>query len=103
MEATKEIPGRKRNKNHVILKFVLAFLVITLLTILAYQTDVAQFFLCKKRLVSFLESLGPGSFAGFILLQAFQVIAAPIPGDATGLLAATFTARGSEYSIPPSG
>ena len=86
MEAAQENPGKKKSKNHVILKFVLALLVIALLTILAYQTDFIQFFLSKKRLVCFLESLGPGSFAGFIILQAFQVIAAPIPGDVTGLL-----------------
>ncbi|MCE5336634.1 MAG: VTT domain-containing protein [Desulfobacteraceae bacterium] len=37
-------------------------------------------------MVGFLDSLGPWSFAGFILLQAFQVVAAPIPGDVTGFL-----------------
>lgn len=40
----------------------------------------------KERLKAFLNSLGPLSFAGFILLQAFQVIAAPIPGEVTGFL-----------------
>jgi len=33
-----------------------------------------------------LDSLGPLSFIGFILLQAAQVVAAPIPGEVTGLL-----------------
>ncbi len=33
-----------------------------------------------------LDSLGPLSFIGFILLQAIQVVAAPIPGEVTGLL-----------------
>lgn len=33
-----------------------------------------------------LDSLGPLSFLGFILLQSAQVVAAPIPGEVTGLL-----------------
>ncbi len=74
------------NKNHVILKFVLAFLVIVLLSIIVYQTGLFHFFLSKKRLIHFLNSLGPWSFAGFIFLQIFQVVVAPVPGDVTGLL-----------------
>ncbi len=73
-------------KNHAILKLLLAILIIALLTILIYQTDLVKFFLSKKRVVGFLESLGPWSFVGFILIQAFQVVAAPIPGDVTGFL-----------------
>ncbi len=73
-------------KNHVILKFTLVVLVIALLTIICYETGLVRFFLSKKHLASFLESLGPWSFAGFIFLQAFQVVAAPVPGDLTGLL-----------------
>ena len=34
----------------------------------------------------FIRSLGAWGFAGFILIQAFQVVAAPIPGEATGVL-----------------
>jgi uncharacterized membrane protein YdjX (TVP38/TMEM64 family) len=34
----------------------------------------------------FLDSLGPWAFAGFIVLQTLQVVAAPIPGEVTGLL-----------------
>lgn len=36
--------------------------------------------------MSFLKSLGPLSFIGFVLLQAAQVVIAPIPGEVTGLL-----------------
>jgi uncharacterized membrane protein YdjX (TVP38/TMEM64 family) len=35
---------------------------------------------------AFLESLGPASFLGFIFLQVLQVVAAPIPGEVTGIL-----------------
>lgn len=37
-------------------------------------------------MLSFLDSLGPLAFAGFIVLQAAQVVVAPIPGEVTGLL-----------------
>ncbi|MBI5407959.1 MAG: TVP38/TMEM64 family protein [Nitrospirae bacterium] len=40
----------------------------------------------RERVSAFLDSLGPLSFFGFILLQAVQVIAAPIPGEVTGFL-----------------
>jgi uncharacterized membrane protein YdjX (TVP38/TMEM64 family) len=37
-------------------------------------------------LLHFLDSLGPLAFFGFIFLQSAQVVAAPIPGEVTGLL-----------------
>jgi len=40
----------------------------------------------REKVKGFLDSLGPFSFFGFILLQAIQVIAAPIPGEVTGFL-----------------
>ncbi|MBI5741543.1 MAG: TVP38/TMEM64 family protein [Nitrospirae bacterium] len=40
----------------------------------------------RERVEAFLDSLGPLSFAGFILLQVLQVVAAPVPGEATGFL-----------------
>lgn len=40
----------------------------------------------RERLRAFIDSLGMWGFAGFILLQVVQVVAAPIPGEATGLL-----------------
>ncbi len=40
----------------------------------------------RERVRAFLASLGPLSFLGFILLQALQVIAAPVPGEVTGVL-----------------
>lgn len=35
---------------------------------------------------AFVDSFGPLGFVGFILLQTAQVVAAPIPGEVTGLL-----------------
>ena len=40
----------------------------------------------RARLIAWIQSLGPWGFAGFILLQVIQVVAAPIPGEATGVL-----------------
>ena len=40
----------------------------------------------RDRLKSFLDSLGPLSFIGFIILQMLQVVAAPIPGEVTGFI-----------------
>jgi uncharacterized membrane protein YdjX (TVP38/TMEM64 family) len=51
-----------------------------------YKTGAFQFFMDRKRITSFLDSLGPVSFLGFIFLQTLQVVAAPIPGEVTGLI-----------------
>jgi uncharacterized membrane protein YdjX (TVP38/TMEM64 family) len=51
-----------------------------------YKTGAFQFFMDRKRIMSFLDSLGPVSFLGFILLQTLQVVAAPIPGEVTGFI-----------------
>lgn len=44
----------------------------------------------REKVESFLDSLGPLSFVGFILLQIFQVVAAPIPGEVTGFIGGYF-------------
>lgn len=86
MESEQPNGNAKRNKNHVILKFCFALGVILALTYIAYASGLIHFFLSKHRLSHFLDSLGSWSFAGFIALQAFQVVAAPIPGDVTGFI-----------------
>ncbi|MEW6110392.1 MAG: VTT domain-containing protein [Nitrospirota bacterium] len=40
----------------------------------------------REKVKFFLDSLGSLSFAGFILLQTFQVVAAPVPGEVTGFI-----------------
>jgi len=55
-------------------------------TFLLYKSGAFQFFMDRERLQGFLKSLGPLSFIGFIILQALQVIAAPVPGEVTGLI-----------------
>jgi len=56
------------------------------LVVILYETGAFRFFMSRERLRAFLDSLGMWGFAGFILLQVVQVVAAPIPGEATGLL-----------------
>jgi uncharacterized membrane protein YdjX (TVP38/TMEM64 family) len=51
-----------------------------------YQSDMWRLFVSKKRMLHFLDSLGPWSFVGFIVVQVLQVVVAPIPGEVTGLL-----------------
>lgn len=56
------------------------------LLVILYETGAFHFFMSRERLRAFIDSLGMWGFAGFILLQVVQVVAAPIPGEATGLL-----------------
>jgi uncharacterized membrane protein YdjX (TVP38/TMEM64 family) len=47
---------------------------------------VKKFFSSEERMRAFVDSFGPLGFIAFILLQVTQVVAAPIPGEVTGLL-----------------
>lgn len=51
-----------------------------------YYSGIFHFFLRRERLIAWIHSLGAWGFAGFILLQVVQVVAAPVPGEATGVL-----------------
>jgi len=65
-----------------------------LVAFVLYKSGVFSFFMDKERMKSFLTSLGPLSFIGFIFLQALQVIAAPIPGEVTGFLGGFLYGKG---------
>jgi uncharacterized membrane protein YdjX (TVP38/TMEM64 family) len=78
------INGKRRN--HIWIKLLGLLLVVCGISALIYQSDWVRLFLCKDKLMHFLESLGPWASVVFVFLQAFQVVAAPIPGEATGLL-----------------
>ncbi|MBF0318661.1 MAG: TVP38/TMEM64 family protein [Nitrospirae bacterium] len=56
------------------------------LAYVVYKAGLFQFFMDKERVLAFIDSLGPLGFIGFILLQVAQVIAAPVPGEASGLI-----------------
>jgi uncharacterized membrane protein YdjX (TVP38/TMEM64 family) len=80
-----EAPPSGNRRNGVGIKLLLLMFLIGF-TIVLYQSDFFKFFFCKRQILEFLESLGPLAFAGFILLQAAQVVLAPIPGEVTGLI-----------------
>ncbi len=73
-------------KTNIWIRPLILILIIAGLTLIFYKTGLIHFFLDKERLLKFLDSLGPVAFIGFIILQASQVVAAPIPGEVTGLL-----------------
>ncbi len=71
---------------HIWLRLLILILIVGGLTLILYETGTIQFFLNKKRMAHFLDSLGPWSVLVFVLLQMAQVVAAPIPGEVTGFL-----------------
>lgn len=75
-----------RQKNRFWIRPLVFIAVFAGITLIFYETGLIHFFLNKKKLLAFLDSLGPAAFIGFIFLQACQVVAAPIPGEVTGLL-----------------
>jgi len=77
---------QQQGKNFVWLKPLILLAIFFGLTALFYKSGWIQFFLDRQRMIRFLDSLGAWGFAGFILLQVIQVVAAPIPGEATGFL-----------------
>ncbi len=52
----------------------------------SWQQDAAAFDTYKETVRRWLDGLGPLAPLGFILIQALQVVFAPIPGEATGFL-----------------
>ncbi|MDI6865209.1 TVP38/TMEM64 family protein [Thermodesulfovibrio yellowstonii] len=69
-----------------LLRFFALAVLIALFVFLAYEFGIIELFLNEEKLKNFIQSLGPFGVVGFVLLQAFQVVAAPIPGEITGLL-----------------
>lgn len=57
-----------------------------LLIFVLYKAGFFHFFMDKKKILAFIDSLGPFGCAGFVLLQILQVVAAPIPGEVTGFI-----------------
>lgn len=76
----------KKKGNYFWIKPVVLVVLVGGLSLVSYKTGVFHFFLKKERLISFLQSLGPMAVLGFVLLQAAQVVFAPVPGEVTGLL-----------------
>ena len=82
-DKSKTTNGKKKNAVWIRLSILVSIL---LIAFIIYKTGWFRLFLNKQSILSFLESLGPLSFLGFIILQAAQVVLAPIPGEVTGLM-----------------
>ena len=54
--------------------------------VVAKYRELAQFYSSRHEVKAFLNSFGPYAPLPFIVLQALQVVFAPIPGEATGFL-----------------
>ena len=78
--------GPQEQGNRIWIKLLLFVFAALGFTAFLYWMGWIGFFFDRARLLRFLESLGPWSFAGFIFLQIVQVVAAPIPGEVTGFL-----------------
>lgn len=85
-DAPPEPAGEPRKKNRVWLKPLIFLAAFLLAGLLLYVTGLVQFFMDHERMHRFIRSMGVWGFAGFILLQVVQVVAAPIPGEATGFI-----------------
>lgn len=75
-----------QEKNRFWLKPLVFVIALVLLTLLLYETGIVGFFMDRERMHRFIDSMGVWGFFGFIALQVAQVVAAPIPGEATGFL-----------------
>jgi len=73
-------------KNYAWAKLLILIIILGGLSLWLYTSGLMAVFISKKKLLHFLDTLGPWSFAGFVVLQALQVVMAPIPGEVTGLL-----------------
>jgi len=80
------IQDGKDKEQNVWLKVFILVLILSGLSWGIYMTGLWDFFMSRERMTAFLDSLGPFAFVGFIVLQASQVVVAPIPGDVTGLI-----------------
>jgi uncharacterized membrane protein YdjX (TVP38/TMEM64 family) len=76
---------RPDKKNHVGFRLSLFVIIVGGLALMLHQTDGIHLFCSKQRLLYFLPSLGPWGFSGLIVVQALQVVVAPIPGEVAGL------------------
>ena len=68
------------------LRIVVFFLLIVLASYLFIHYDLYFFFIDKNRAITFVTSFHPYDEVVFIFLQILQVVAAPIPGEVTGLI-----------------
>ena len=85
METIKETHINGNSKNHIWIKLSLLLVLVGGVSALIYHSDWIRIFLHKDQLLHFLESLGPLASVVFVVLQAFQVVAAPTKSPSDSL------------------
>lgn len=70
----------------LIIRILFLLLLIVLATYLFIHYDLYLFFVDKQKAITLINSYHPYDEVVFVLLQIVQVVAAPIPGEATGLI-----------------
>jgi len=65
--------------------------------IIVKYRQLAQFYSSRKQVKHFLAQFGPYAPLAFIVLQALQVVLAPIPGEATGFLGGMIFGTGLSF------
>lgn len=73
-------------KNHFILKIAALVLFVAVGTYFFFHFGWYIYFIDRNRAAQFVESFHPYDVVVFISLQILQVVFAPIPGEATGLI-----------------
>ena len=73
-------------KKRIGISLILLGLFVLTLYILIFHSHIYMALWDRKRLAEFIESYGNFSPIIFIILQVFQVLFAPIPGEVSGLL-----------------
>lgn len=78
---------QRTSRQHIWLNLFAFFAICVLLVWLMFETDIMRLFTSREYLEQFLSRLNPAAtIAVFIILQSLQVVFAPIPGEATGLV-----------------
>lgn len=80
-------PKQPGSRQHIWMNLFVFLLICGLLTWVLYETDLIRLFTNREYLEQFLSRLNPAATVFvFVVLQSLQVVFAPIPGEATGLV-----------------
>jgi uncharacterized membrane protein YdjX (TVP38/TMEM64 family) len=74
------------NDNKSIIKLAILILFVSIGTYIFIHFDLYVYFISKKKAIALINSYSPYDVFVFIGLQILQVVFAPIPGEATGLI-----------------
>jgi uncharacterized membrane protein YdjX (TVP38/TMEM64 family) len=81
-----EIKKEKKGKAPLWINVLILLIAATSIAVIFYETNLIRFFMSRRRMLRFLDTLGPWAAFGLILFQAIQVVIAPIPGEATTMV-----------------